>query len=107
MLTQQQLRKLFLGLNRILIATDETVAMTSSLRPSAPARLHPERQTVEDLIGRIAELVLVRQSLRANGGDKDQLEQNRCELVALHWDLSHALIERHCPPKADAEAAAA
>jgi hypothetical protein len=27
--------------------------------------------------------------------------------VAAHWDLSRALIERHCPPKADAAVAAA
>jgi hypothetical protein len=81
--------------------------MSSSLRHPAPARLDPERESVEDLIGRIADLVLVRQSLRANGADLHLLEQNRHELVSAHWDLSHALIERHCPPKADAEAAAA
>jgi hypothetical protein len=81
--------------------------MSTSLRHPAPARLNPERPTVEDLIGRIAELVLARQSLRANGADLHSLEQNRTELVAAHWDLSHALIERHCLPKADPEAAAA
>jgi hypothetical protein len=81
--------------------------MTTSLRPSAPARLIPERPTVEELIGRIADLVRARQSLRANSADRDALELNRHQLVAAHWDLSHALIERHCPPKADAEAAAA
>lgn len=81
--------------------------MTTSLRHAAPARLDPERPTVEDLIGRIADLVLMRQSLRAAGGDPDALEQNRCDLVAAHWALSHALIERHCVPKPDAEAAAA
>ena len=76
--------------------------MTTSLRHAAPAR-----PTVEDLIGRIADLVLARQALRANGADRELLERNRHELVAAHWDLSHALIERHCLPKADAEAAAA
>ena len=81
--------------------------MSTSLRHSAPARLNPERPSVEDLISRIADLVLARQSLRANDADLRSLEQNRAELVAAHWDLSHALIERHCPPKADAEAAAA
>jgi hypothetical protein len=107
MLTQRQLRKLFPALNHFLIQADDTDVMTTSLRHPAPARLHPERLTVEELVGRIAELVLVRQSLRANGAAQAELEQNRCELVALHWDLSRALIERHCPPKADAEAAAA
>jgi hypothetical protein len=81
--------------------------MSTSLRQPAPARLNPARPTVEDLIGSIAELVLARQALRANGGDRHELDQNRAELVTAHWDLSHALIERHCPPKADAEAAAA
>ena len=76
--------------------------MSTLLRQPAPAR-----PTVEDLIGRIAELVLARQSMRASGADQLMLEQNRCELVAAHWDLSHALIERHCGPKPAAEAAAA
>jgi hypothetical protein len=81
--------------------------MSTTLRQPALARLNPERPTVEDLIGRIADLVLARQSLRANGGERHALDQNRAELVSAHWDLSHALIERHCPPKADAEPAAA
>jgi hypothetical protein len=79
--------------------------MSTSLRPSPPARA--DSATVEDLVGRIADLVLLRQSLRAMDSDHLSLEQNRCELVAAHWDLSRALIARHCPPKADAEAAAA
>jgi hypothetical protein len=107
MLTQRQLRKLFPGLNHFLIQADDTVGMTTSLRHPASARLHPERLTVEELIGRIADLVLVRQSLRTTGCDRETLERNRAELVDAHWELSRALIERHCPPKADAEAAAA
>jgi len=74
--------------------------MSTSLRHPAPARLNPEPPTVEDLIGRIADLVLARQSLRANSADQHALEQNRAELVSAHWDLSHALIERHCRPAA-------
>jgi hypothetical protein len=81
--------------------------MSATLRQPAPARLNPERPTVEDLIGRIADLVLARQSLRANGAERQVLDENRAELVSAHWELSHALIERHCPPKADAEPAAA
>ncbi len=107
MLTQRQLRKLFPALNHFLIPADDTGGMTTSLRHPAPARLHPERPTVEELIGCIADLVLARQSLRASGASITDLENNRCELVALHWDLSRALIERHCPPKADAEVVAA
>jgi hypothetical protein len=80
--------------------------MSTSLRPSPPARADSE-QTVEVLIGRIADLVLLRQSLRAMDSDHLSLEQNRCELVAAHWDLSRALIARHCRPSAGSEAAAA
>lgn len=74
--------------------------MSTSLRPSVPARLRPDRPTVEDLIGCIADLVLARQALRANGSERDALERNRSELVAVHWDLSRALIERHYRPAA-------
>jgi hypothetical protein len=73
---------------------------TLELRPSNPA-------TVEDLVSRIADLVLERQSLRARGDDSPLLERNRLELVRAHQDLSYALIDRHCPPKADAAEAAA
>jgi hypothetical protein len=107
MLTQRQIRKLFPPLNHFLIRADDTGDMTTSLRHPAPARLDRERPSVEDLIGRIAELVLARQSLRATGADRYALEHNRSELVAAHWELSRALIARHCPPKADAEPAAA
>lgn len=62
------------------------------------------RLSVEDLVGRIADLVLQRQSMRADGADSALLEHNRLELVRAHQDLSYALIERHCPSK-PAEAA--
>ena len=107
MLTQQTLRKLFPPLNGFLIRADDTVDMSTSLRPPASLRANSEQPSVEDLISRIADLVLLRQSLRAMHSDHLSLEQNRCELVAAHWDLSRALIARHCPPSADAEAAAA
>jgi hypothetical protein len=71
---------------------------TISLRPDAAS-------SVEDLVSRIADLVLERQSLRASSADATNLERNRLELVHAHWALSHALIRRHCPPKADAAAA--
>jgi hypothetical protein len=74
-----------------------TTMSTTSLRHDAPS--------VEDLVSRIAELVLERQSLRASSAGPASLEHNRLELVRLHWALSHALIQRHCPPKADQAAA--
>jgi hypothetical protein len=70
------------------------------LRPTIPA-------SVEDLVSRIADLVLERQALRSGAADSLLLERNRLALVRAHQDLSLALIERHCPPKADAAEAAA
>jgi hypothetical protein len=70
------------------------------LRSNTPA-------TVEDLVSRIADLVLERQSLRSHGAESLLLERNRVELVRAHQDLSYALIHRYCPPKADAAEAAA
>ena len=107
MLTQQTLRKLFPPLNGFLIRADDTVDMSTSLRPPVSLRADSEQTSVEDLISRIADLVLLRQSLRAMHSDHLSLEQNRCELVSAHWDLSRALIARHCRPGADTQAAAA
>ena len=92
-------RNLFRVLNEFLMPTMNTDDM-SALELRFDARL-----SVEDLIGRIADLVLQRQSMRADGVDTAMLEYNRQELVRAHHDLSYALIERHCPPK-PAEAAA-
>jgi hypothetical protein len=86
-------------LNQFLIPSIETDVMrTIELPQEAPA-------TVEDLVGRIADLVLERQSLRAHGADTSLLEQNRVALVHAHHELAYALIQRHCPPKADEAAA--
>jgi hypothetical protein len=88
-------------LNDFLIQPIETVDVsTLELRPNIPA-------TVEDLVSRIAELVLERQSLRAHAAESALLERNRVALVRAHQDLSLALIDRYCPPKADAAEAAA
>jgi hypothetical protein len=87
--------------NEFLIEPMNTVRVTMlELRPSNPA-------TVEDLVGRIADLVLERQSLRARGEGSPTLERNRLELVRAHQDLSYALIDRYCPPKAEVAEAAA
>jgi hypothetical protein len=87
-------RNFFLVLNQFLISPTDTDAVSAlELRYDAPA-------SVEDLIGRIADLVLRRQSLRAGGADSALLERNRLELVRAHQDLSYALIQRHCPPRA-------
>lgn len=78
-------------LNESLIPPIDTDVMTTiELRPEAPA-------SVEDLIGRIADLVLERQSLRAQSAGSLLLEQNRLALVRANQDLSLALIERYRP----------
>jgi hypothetical protein len=104
MLTEEiesRLRKHFPVLNEFLIPPIDTVDVsTLEMRPNTPA-------TVEDLISRIAELVLERQSLRAHAAESVLIERNRLALVRAHQDLSYALIERHCPPKADAAEVAA
>jgi hypothetical protein len=93
--------KHFRVLNHFLIPPIETVGMTTiELRPDASAG-------VEDLISRIAELVLERQALRSHDAESALLERNRVALVHAHHDLSRALIARHCPPKADTAEAAA
>lgn len=104
MLTEEfvcPLRKLFPVLNHFLIPPIDTTGVTAlELRPDTLA-------TVEDLVSRIADLVLERQALRAVAADSALLERNRVDLVRAHQDLSYALIDRHCPPKADAAEAAA
>ena len=83
-------------LNEFLIQPINTEDVSAlELRPNTPA-------TVEDLVSRIAELVLERQSLRSGAADATLLEHNRLALVRAHQDLSLALIERYCPPRAAA-----
>jgi hypothetical protein len=88
-------------LNHFLIPPIETGAVTAlELRANTSA-------TVEELVSRIADLVLERQALRADNGDSLLLERNRIELVRAHHELSRALIARHYQPKTDAAEAAA
>jgi hypothetical protein len=61
--------------------------------------------SVEDLVRRIADLVDERQTLRAHSAEPALLERNRIALVRANQKLSFALIDRHCPPKADEVAA--
>jgi hypothetical protein len=64
--------------------------------PSMPAEvLH--LPTVESLAEAIRGLVYERQTLRAVGADRDQLECNRVELVQRQQDLVDALIRRYLP----------
>jgi hypothetical protein len=53
--------------------------------------------SVEALERQIASLVGERQELRAGGGDPDELERNRVEIVRLQRELSQALIKRYLP----------
>lgn len=60
--------------------------------------------SVEDVISTISGLVLERQALRGANAEASLLEHNRVALVTAHHQLSLALIERHCPPGAQAAA---
>ena len=53
--------------------------------------------TVESLAEDIRGLVYERQTLRAVGAHRDQLERNRVELVQRQQDLVDALIRRYLP----------
>ena len=56
-----------------------------------------ELPTVESLTEEIRGLVYERQTLRAVGAPREQLERNRVELVQRQQDLVEALIRRYLP----------
>jgi hypothetical protein len=47
---------------------------------------------VEALKAQMLEVVVRRQQLREKGANRNELEENRLELVRLQWTLSYALI---------------
>jgi hypothetical protein len=61
-----------------------------------------ELPTVESLSDEIRGVVYERQTLRAVGAGRDELERNRSELVRLQQELVNALIRRHLPANAAA-----
>jgi hypothetical protein len=56
-----------------------------------------ELPTVESLSEAIRGLVYERQTMRAVGAPRDELERNRLELVETQQSLVRALIRRHLP----------
>ena len=56
-----------------------------------------ELPSVESLTEDIRGLVYERQTLRAVGAPREQLERNRVELVQRQQELVRALIRRHLP----------
>ena len=58
--------------------------------------------TVESLSDEIRGVVYERQTLRAVGAGREELERNRSELVRLEQELVNALIRRHLPANAAA-----
>ena len=56
-----------------------------------------ELPTVESLSDEIRGVVYERQTLRAVGAGREELERNRSELVRLQQALVEALIRRHLP----------
>jgi hypothetical protein len=61
-----------------------------------------ELPTVESLSDEIRGVVYERQTLRAVGAGRVELERNRAELVRLQQELVNALIRRHLPAGAAA-----
>jgi hypothetical protein len=59
-----------------------------------------ELPTIESLSDEIRGVVYERQTLRAVGASRDELERNRAELVRLQQALVQALIRRHIPASA-------
>jgi hypothetical protein len=59
-----------------------------------------ELPTVESLTDEIRGVVYERQTLRAVGAGREELERNRAELVRLQQELVTALIRRHLPANA-------
>ena len=59
-----------------------------------------ELPTVESLSDEIRGVVYERQTLRAVGASREELERNRAELVRLQQALVDALIRRHLPANA-------
>jgi hypothetical protein len=59
-----------------------------------------ELPTVESISDEIRGVVYERQTLRAVGAGRDELERNRSELVRLQQALVNALIRRHLPANA-------
>jgi len=58
-----------------------------------------ELPTVETLSEEVRGLVYERQTLRAVGAPRGDLERNRRELVHAQQELVRALIRRHLPPE--------
>jgi hypothetical protein len=61
-----------------------------------------ELPTVEALSEQIRGIVYERQTMRAVGAGREELERNRAELVRLQQELVNALIRRHLPAGAAA-----
>ncbi len=59
-----------------------------------------ELPTVESISDEIRGVVYERQTLRAVGASREELERNRAELVRLQRQLVEALIRRHLPANA-------
>lgn len=59
-----------------------------------------ELPTVESLTDEIRGVVYERQTMRAVGAGREELERNRSELVRLQQALVAALIRRHLPAAA-------
>jgi hypothetical protein len=60
----------------------------------APSPRGPDPLPVEALQEALGGLLRERELLRSSGA-KRALERNRCEIVRLQWELTHALVRRY------------
>ncbi len=68
----------------------------STVQPEAP--LEDSSDPAPDvLLERVAVLVRERESLRARGAGRGELERNRMQIANAQWELSRALITRYLP----------
>ena len=58
---------------------------------------HSPRTSVETLTEYVSRLVSERQSLRAAGACRIDLERSRSQITRAQWQLSHALVARYAP----------
>jgi hypothetical protein len=68
-----------------------SAALPSQPAPSPRGRNPLPVEALQDLLGG---LLREREILRTSGA-KRALERNRREIVRVHWDLTHALVERY------------
>jgi hypothetical protein len=64
--------------------------------------MNAAHDTLDRLNAELGARIAERQSLRADGADRETLERNRVEICGLQRRIAHALIARYLPAPAEA-----